>query len=139
MDESGRAVSAQKVAEEQAYLDPVPGAGKGQAPPGATVTVSTPSTIGLVVNGTIAFKEGFSLDGGGGLVALRARIEASVESYVNSLEVGEDVVYDHVKAQMFTVQGVYSVSGVTVNGGAADIPVGEDPPQLAVISSIGLV
>jgi uncharacterized phage protein gp47/JayE len=138
MDASGGAVSSSLVDELQTDLDPIPGEGRGLAPVGINVTVSTPATIDLDIVATITFREGYSLDGGGGLIALRPQLEASVNSYIDSLTVGEDVVYQHVLAQFFAVNGVLSVASMTLNGGTSDIAISDDPPQIAQTDTITL-
>lgn len=135
MQEDGDAVSPEIVDAVQQYLDPIPGLGRGVAPVGAEVTVQTPAVVNIAVAGTVTFATGYSLDGGGGTIATRAQIEQALSDYVDNLDVGEDVIYEHVKAQLFRVEGVYNVSGVTVNGGTADVALTSDPAQVAQLTT----
>jgi len=86
----------------------------------------------------VAFASGYSLDGVGGSIALREQIEDSIRQYIDALDVGEDVVYEHVKAQFFRVEGVYNISGVSVNGGTSNVAVADDPAQTAQFGTVTL-
>lgn len=134
MTSTGDPVSAAIVNDVQAYIDPTSGTSDGQAPPGVTVTVSTPTAVNVAVVGTVAFKPGYSLDGTAGTTAQRALIVQALSDYIDSLDVGDDVIYDHVKAQFFRVPGVLTISGVTVNGGTADVALSTNPPQIASLT-----
>lgn len=140
MTEAGDPVSQATIDSLQQTLDPVPGKGSGLAPIGATVTVQTPVQILIDVAGSVTFRDGYSLDGTGGTTPTREEIVTALRDYIDSLDVGEDVIYDHVKAQFFTVEGVYTVAGVTVNGGTVDIPIDvtSDPPQVAKLDGVAL-
>lgn len=135
---NGNVASSATVAALQALLDPVSGEGAGVAPVGASVTVSTPVLVTINPSATVVFKDGYNLDGSGGQVGVRAAIEDAVRDYVDGLDVGDDVVYQNVLAQFFRAVGVYSVTGLTVNGGTANIAIGSDPPQTAQVGTITL-
>lgn len=113
------------------------GAGLGQAPIGASVTVQTVSPTSITVIGAITHKPGYTLDGVGGTIATRPSIVKEATDYLNTLDVGEDVIYEHVKATLFQI-GVLGVSSVTVNGGTADIVINQDPPAVARLGTITL-
>jgi uncharacterized phage protein gp47/JayE len=134
MDANGDPVPPAVVTDVQDYIDPVAGQAQGQAPPGIAVTVATPAAVAINVAATITFETGYSLDGTGGTVATRAALEAALSGYIDELDVGEDVVYEHVKSRLFRVKGVYNISGVTVNGGTADVALTETPPQVAFLN-----
>lgn len=104
----------------QQYLDPVAGQGHGQAPIGATVTVDTSTTLTVPIVATITFEDGYSLDGDANTVATRDVIEQALKAYIDSIEPGGTIVYQHVSA-LFFVEGVQSIAGLTVNGGVVDI------------------
>jgi uncharacterized phage protein gp47/JayE len=139
MGSDGDPVASTVVDGLQQQLDPIPGQGAGLAPIGAIVTVQTPTVLPIAVIAPIAFAPGYSLDGGSGTTARRAEIEAALKTYINGLEVGEDVVYEHVKAQFFTVEGIYNISSVQVNGDTKDVAVTSNPPQTAQLASTTLV
>lgn len=130
--DDGAPVNGAVVDGVQTLLDPIPGEGAGLAPIGATVTVETPTITDINIGATLTFLDGYSLDGEGGTIAVREEIVASIDDYINNLGVGDDVIYDHVKATLF-VDGVYSVSGVTVNGGTSDILIPTSPATIARI------
>lgn len=123
MDVNGDPLPSVVVEELQNELDPVAGEGRGKAPIGHEVTVKTPTAKPIAISATIDFEDGFALDGGNGQVALRDAIVKSLQSYVNNLQAGEDVVFDHVRAQFYRVTGVYKVTALTVNGEEADIAI----------------
>lgn len=133
-DADGNPMSAATVAALQADLDPVSGQGEGQAPIGAIVTVATASALSIDIVAAIEFESGYSLDGFGGTIALRADIVAALTDYVERVEPGGEIVYERVKGAIVTVPGVHDISGVTVEGGTANVAVDDDPaqvPQLA--------
>lgn len=139
MEEDGDAVSPAIITELQDLLDPTVGTADGRAPVGVTVTVDTPVVVGINILAAVNFLDGFSLDGGGGLVATRALIVAAIREYVEALDVGEDVIYQHVLAQFFRVHGVLSVASLTVNGAMIDVPISETgPAQVAQLATVGL-
>jgi uncharacterized phage protein gp47/JayE len=136
MDSNGDPVGPATVSSLQTKLDPTVGTADGLAPVGITVTVQTPTQVPIDVAATIDFEDGYSLDGGGGTIALRERIEQALSSYIDELEVGEDVVYNHVQAAFFRVEGIYDVSAVTVEGATADVSITVDPPQVATLGAV---
>lgn len=129
----GQAVPAAVVSGLQADLDPVPGLGEGRAPIGAVVTVTTPTRVAVPVNATVTFEAGFSLDGTGGTIATRPAIVAALSDYIDHLEVGEDVVRNHVEAQFFRVRGVRDVS---LTDPAANVVISTD--QIAYLGTVTL-
>lgn len=135
MTASGDAVSGAAVAERQLAIDPVPQQGKGLAPISHAVTVTTPASVQISVVATVTFQPGYSLDGIGGTTGLRSALVTRLKEYIDGLEAGQDVIYNHVQAQFFREPGVLNVSGVTVNGGTADIAITTDPPQVAQYNS----
>lgn len=120
--EDGQPVNAGVVTALQTYLDPFPGLGGGKAPIGAVVTVATPTLTTVTVVATIEPLDGYSLDGAGDTSPLRDEIGAAITAYLDGLAVGEDVIYDHIKATLF-VEGVYKISAVTVDGGTSDVTI----------------
>jgi uncharacterized phage protein gp47/JayE len=98
------------------------GGGGGDVAMGAEIIVATGTLANIDVAATIVFRSGYSLDGGNGTVATRDAIMAALAAYIENLPPGEDVILNHVESAFFTVEGVYDVSGVTLNGGAANVP-----------------
>ena len=112
------------------------GAGGGQATIGVDVVVGTPTALDVDITATVAFDTGFSLDGDGGTIATREDIEAAIADYIDQLDVGEDVVLNHVEARMFRVRGVYDVSATQINGAASNLAV--PGQQVATLDTITL-
>ena len=138
MAADGSPVAGSVITALQDRLDPTPGLGEGEAPIGAEVTIATPTTQSIDVDAIIEFAPGFSLDGGGGSTARREALEAVISAYIDALDIGDDVIYEHVKATLFRVEGVYNISGVEVDGGTADVTITSDPPVKPVIGAITL-
>lgn len=135
-DQDNNPVSPTVVDGLQALLDPIPGQGAGLAPIGAIVTVATPTTVPITVAGTVSLLSGYSLDGTAGSVGVRQPLIDAITEYINSLEPGEDVVLEHVKSRFFTVEGVYDVSGVTLNGAASNVAIAS--LEVAVTQAVNL-
>jgi len=109
----------------QARLDPSdqPAQGAGEAPPGATVHVTTPAATNVTVDATVVLAPGHSLDGSGGTRAVGAAIDSSVARYVNGLPVGGDVVLSKVSAAIVAVVGVEDWTVLELNAAAANVAV----------------
>ena len=120
MQSDGEPVASTVVTALQQYLDPVPGLGQGQAPIGATVTVVTSTLLVVNITAGVDGENGYTLDGTGNTVAIRQAITDSITAYLHGLQPGDTIVYQHLQAAFF-VTGVHKVTGLTVNGGTADI------------------
>lgn len=138
MDVNGDPVPNSVIDSLQYTLDPLAGQGAGTAPIGASVTVTTPETVLIDIVAAITFEAGYTLDGAGGIVALRDRITDALAFYLDHLDAGEDVIYDHVKAQFYTVPGVWKVTSLTVEGGTADVSITSTPSQIAALGTTTL-
>lgn len=130
---TGDPVSEDIVDDLQEELDPLPGQGAGIAPVDHTVTVVTPTQIEITVDAEIDFEAGFSLDGDSGTVELRETIHAALSNYVDLLKSGSDVIYDRVKAAIYSVEGVHKVTALEVNSGTADIAIDDSPAETALL------
>jgi uncharacterized phage protein gp47/JayE len=135
MSPTGDQLSEDVVDDLQEVLDPLPGQGAGIAPIDHTVSVVTAEGVIITPVAEIEFDPGFSLDGAGGTVALRAIIAEAISGYVDMLGSGEDVIYDRVKAAIYSVEGVHKVLTLTVNGGTADIAISTSPAQTAQMAT----
>lgn len=131
LQEDGTPVGIDVVNGLQAFLDPVTQQGKGRAPIGHDVDVSTPAIRTIEVGAHVAFADGYSLDGAGGTTALRTAIEQSLSDYIDQLGVGEDVIYERVKSQFFRVPGITNINTVTVEGAGIDVDITTSPAQVA--------
>ena len=114
----------------QEKLDPsaTPAQGKGLAPVGATVHVTTPTATNVTIAGALTLAPGYTLDGTGGSQELESAIDASVTRYVNSLKVGADVVLTKVIAAIVDVPGVEDVDHdtLTINTVNDDLAIATD-------------
>ena len=138
MNPDGTPVANTVVTSLQQYLDPVAGQGAGQAPIGATVTVVTSSLLTINIVAGVNPKPGYTLDGTGSTIATRSAILASLTNYLQGLQPGQTLVYQHLQAAFF-VTGVHRVIGLAVNGGTADIVLGGGTtPQVASLGSVTL-
>lgn len=134
---SGDPVAQAVVDSFQTWIDPVPGASEGQAPPGAIVTVTTSTPVLVAVTATVSFESGYSLDGASGTTALRGAIEDALTEYIDGLDVGEHVIKNHVEAQFFRVTGVHNVA-LTVPATDVIIDGTLSPPEIATTGTITL-
>jgi uncharacterized phage protein gp47/JayE len=96
------------------------GQGRGRAPIGADVLLVTGTLVNIVVAAAVNHRTGYTLDGTSGTQPTRANITAALTAYINELPPGEDVILNHVRAAFFNVDGVYDVTGLTLNGIATD-------------------
>jgi uncharacterized phage protein gp47/JayE len=120
-DADNRPVPTATVAGLQEQLDPVPGEGRGQAPIGAKVTVSTPTTQLVDVAAQLVLEEGFSVGGAGGTIDVAPDVQAAVRRYIDKLAPGEDVVRLHAIATAFEVPGVEDVAVFTLDDGTGPV------------------
>jgi len=137
-DPGGNPVAQSVIDALQATLDPVAGQGVGQGQIGATVTVATATVLNITVAATVEFVAGYTLDGGGGSVALRAAIQAAIDSYVASVEPGGEVVRAQVQSRIALILGVHDVSSPTLNGVAANVTVPSSPPRIPRVTAYTL-
>ena len=127
--------SEQLVEAVQNTVDPPPsqGLGYGTAPIGARVTVTTPETVEINVSATLAAGPGYTA------AQLARPVRQAVDEYLLSIRQEWDqpeesgmthyaswVYAARVTAAILSVQGVINVTGLTINGAAADMELTED-------------
>jgi uncharacterized phage protein gp47/JayE len=100
------------------------GKGNGLAPIGAVVTVRTVTAVTVTTTAVIAPKAGYSLTGAGGTIPLQDEIVAAINGYISALTPGADVILTQVIAVIAKVTGVDDLSGVLLNGSAANVSIG---------------
>ena len=138
MQPNGSPVAASVVTALQQYLDPVPGLGQGQAPIGATVSVVTSTVLTVNIVAGVDGENGYTLDGTGNTIATRQAILTALQAYLQGLEPGDTLVYQHLQAAFF-VTGIHKITGLTVNGGTADITLASGTtPQVPVLGTATL-
>lgn len=127
---SNRSASEELVAEFQEYLDPgSKGMGDGVAPIGAIVTVSTATELQVNIGATITLKSGYSDTTG---------IATALENYFSEIAYEKtQLSYMTIGAIILGVEGVESISNLTVNGGTADINLGSE--QIPVLGTTNWV
>lgn len=124
----GTAPSDTLIQQVQEAVDPVPvqGQGVGIAPIGHTVTCVGATEVGIAVTASLTF------DSGASWAALKADIEKAVKDYF-AAQTAEWAVNDNlvvrvsqIEAAIMGVEGVLDISGTTINGGTANIVLGEE-------------
>ena len=102
------------IQEFQEYLDPGSnGMGDGIAPIGAFVTVTTAEEVGINITATVTMKAGYSDT---------TKINDALTNYFGSIAYEKSqVAYMNIGAVILGVEGVESISNLTVNGGTSDI------------------
>ena len=116
---SNRKATDELVAEFQEYIDPnISGMGDGAAPIGAFVTVTTATEKPINVSATVTLKNGYSDT---------SVITKAIEEYFKTISYEKTVVaYMNVGAEILNADGVESVKDLTLNGGTADITLGDE-------------
>ena len=116
---SNKSASAELVAELQEYFDPnVTGMGDGVAPIGAFVTVTTATEVPITVGATVKLKDGYSDT---------TVIDTALEKYFAEISYNKTLLsYMNVGAVILAVEGVEYISDLVINGGIADITLGDE-------------
>lgn len=139
LTEEGDPVSEATVEGLQAFLDPVPKEGEGQAPVGHEVTVTTAEAVSVDVDAKVEFEDGYSLDGAGGTVAMRDEITAAIREYIETTEPGSEVVRQKVIARIASFAGVHDVGGgLELNAAEANIALESNPAQVGELGTVTL-
>lgn len=120
------------VAAVQQYLDPGSlGMGDGKAPIGAAVTVVSATAKPVNISATVDLMPGYSNS------EVKANFEASFMTYLETMIFTEKpILYNRIGSLLIATPGVENYTGLTVNGGTADIPIGAE--EVAVKGTITL-
>lgn len=124
LDYEGDPATLTLITDFQNYLDPnIEGLGNGVAPIGAKVTVSTASTKTIDVTGNVKLKEGY---------ADTSVLDDAIEKYFKEMSYKRDSVpYMNVGSAIVNLDAVDFLTGLTLNSGTADVPLGaEEIPVL---------
>lgn len=123
---SNQSASEELVAEFQEYLDPgCDGMGNGVAPIGAFVTVTTATEVPISVSATVSMKSGYSDT---------EAITKALEKYFSDIAYEKSTIaYMSVGAVILNVEGVDFINNLTINGGTADIKLGDE--EIPVLGS----
>lgn len=123
---SNRSASELLVNEFQNYLDPgSKGMGDGVAPIGAFVTVTTATEVPISISANVTMSDGYSDT---------TIINNALTEYFKSIAYKKpSVAYMNVGASIIGVEGVDSITDLKINGGTADITLGDE--QIAVLGT----
>ena len=121
---SNGVASPELIAEFQEYLDPnSEGMGNGVAPIGAFVTVTTATERKLDISANVVWKDGYTDT---------TKIDDAIKEYFSELAYRKSTVaYMSLGAVILSVEGIESISNLSMNGSTADITLGvEEIPTL---------
>lgn len=123
-DQDHQALSGAVVAAVQDYWDV-------EAPIDAAVTVTSVTVVETAIHADLELFPGYSLDGASGTTAVEEALVAALQQYFHTLPAGRDVLHNRVIATLLAVDGVYDVTGLTIDGLAGDKAVADtDSAQL---------
>lgn len=127
IDQNRQPASPELVQSVQNYIDPgITGLGNGAAPIGAFATVVSAAGVNINVSVTVILSAGYTLSQAEG------NIIAALTNYLKDVAFVESIVsFAKVGAAILDSDGVEDYSGLTVNGGAANIVIGNE--QVAVL------
>lgn len=112
--------SSALVDQVQRYLDPVSGMGEGKAPIGAEVTVASATGKAINVAAKVSLAAGYTLQ------AVTSAFREELEGYRRRISFGTSYVsHAALGALLLATDGVLDHSGLTVNGGSANIPMAD--------------
>lgn len=116
---SNKAASEELIADFQNYIDPnSKGMGDGVAPIGAFVTVTTAEEVPISVSADITFKGG-NKD--------TTAINTALTNYFSQIAYNKNTVnYMTLGSVILAVDGVDTIGSLLVNGGTADITLGDE-------------
>jgi phage-related baseplate assembly protein len=100
-------------------------------PIGSAYAVQPPAVINAVVNMTISALPGYTK------ATLQGLVAASIETFINTLGIGQALSYTRLSALAFGVTGVANVSNVLLNNGTADL--GGGPTQVVKATGASVV
>lgn len=121
LDANKQPASSTLAADAQAYIDPGQnGMGEGQAPVGATVTVTPADSVPVTVTAAVV------LTGTRTLAQVQADYSAAVSAYLRSLAFADDptVRYVRLGSMLLDTEGVQDYDDLLVNGTTGNVPVG---------------
>ena len=126
LDSNNDVASEALIQEFQNYMDPgSTGLGNGAALIGAIVTVTTATEKVLTLSGNITLAAGYTAADG---------LEDMIKEYLHQLAYKKKLVsYMAVGALILSCPSVENLSGLRINGGTADIALGEE--EIAVYGS----
>jgi len=130
IDSEKKPASPAIVQAVQDYIDPgITGEGNGVAPLGAFATVVSATGVSIDVTVTITLSAGYTLQ------QATENIQERLREYLKEIAFVEPVVsYAKIGAAILESEGVEDYSGLTVNGGNANISIGTE--EVAVLGTV---
>lgn len=132
IDSDKQPASAEIVQDAQEYIDPNGnGDGAGEAPIGAATTVESAAGLNIDVEATVILEAEAVLED------VQAAFGGALVDYLKSIALEKSYVsYAHIGVYLFDTVGVADYSGLTVNGGTANVAVGNT--QVAIKGTVTL-
>lgn len=132
IDSDRKPASPSLVASVQNRIDPdSSGLGEGEAPIGAFATVVSATGLNINVTATVVLVDGYTL------ASVKDNIEANIQKLLREIAFVESFVsYARVGAAILESEGVADYSGLTINGGTANVTIGNE--EVAVLGAVNI-
>lgn len=106
--------------------------GEGKAPVGARVTVEPATAVLINVSATLTIAAGYNAD------SVKSAVRDNIAVYIKSLAFtsDNDVRYVRIGQAILDTPGVQDYANLTVNGGTANVAIGEQ--EVAVLGTVNL-
>lgn len=106
--------------------------GEGKAPVGARVTVEPATAVLINVSATLTIAAGYNAD------SVKSAVRDNIAAYIKSLAFtsDNDVRYVRIGQAILDTPGVHDYSNLTVNGGTANVTIGDQ--EVAVVGVVSL-
>lgn len=125
LDANGDPATEELIEQVQEYIDPEPQQnGGGQAPIGALVTVTTATAKAVNVSATVELGST-----AGGIDAVKTAFQQALTDHFHEIAYDNETLSispAQVGNILFDVPGVVDYANLTLNGGTANIPIGEE-------------
>ena len=132
VDSTGQPAPEDLVEQVQDYIDPgSTGRGEGQAPIGAQCYVEAATKKAITISATVSKLNTAEEE------TVTAGIKAAVTAYLAEIVFRQDYVsFARITDRMLDVEGVLDIANLTVDGGTANVAVGER--ECAVLGEVTL-
>jgi uncharacterized phage protein gp47/JayE len=106
--------------------------GDGKAPIGARVTVEPATAVLINITAALTIADGYNAN------SVKAAVQANIDAYLKTLAftIDNDVRYVRIGEKILDTPGVQDYTGLTVNGGNTNIPIGLQ--EVAVLGTVTL-
>jgi uncharacterized phage protein gp47/JayE len=137
LDKNGQPATAEliKAARDYIYPDKLPGQNRGgKAPIGATVTISTPTTLAINVKAKFIFTNGFDS------ISILNGLKVKVNSYLKKIKLNGTVNYNAIHtiigSYILSEEGIEDFNSLTVNDGVVNIQLVDQVPVIGGVVNI---